>query len=158
MSGKYNPFFDNLYLENYKSLLNFAYRLTNEKNFSEEIVQDAFVEAYKKIEFLYHHENPVGWLYLAVRNISKAYLRELVALKRRIPFDDIQLAATDRQSDEMLLLNDLTQNEADLIRKFYIYKFSLKELSQEYGISLSACKMRLKRAREKLMKAYKIKK
>ncbi|MPM14483.1 hypothetical protein SDC9_60846 [bioreactor metagenome] len=157
MSGKFDLFFDNLYLENYKSLLNFAYRLTNEKNFSEEIVQDAFVEAYKKIELLYHHENPVGWLYLTVRNISKAYLRELAALKRRISFDDVQLAVTDRQSDELLQLNDLTQNEADLIRKFYIYRFSLKELSQEYGISLSACKMRLKRAREKLMKAYEIK-
>lgn len=155
MDGKYDVYFDKLYSENYKELLKYAYRLTYEKNFVEEIVQDAFVEAYKKIELLQQHENPVGWLYITVKNISKAYLRENIYIKNALPLEDCDIAMTDKESEEMVLLNYLTKDEIDIIIKFYKDKKSLAEISSEYKISLSACKMRLKRAREKFKSNYK---
>ena len=154
MDKKYDSFFDRLYIDHYKNLLKYAYRLTYERNFSEEIVQDAFAEACKKIDLLYKHENPVGWLYIAVKNISKSYLREISRMKNRLPLEDYDVPVTDEEDEAMMLLSDLTKAETDIILRFYKYKQTLSEISNEYDIQFSACKMRLKRARDKLKKEY----
>lgn len=154
MKKKYEIFFDKLYIDNYSNLLKYAYRLTNMKNIAEEILQDAYSEAYRKIEVLYKHENPVGWLYIAVKNISKAYLREIIDMNKRLSLDTYELATTDEVSHEIFLQNYLSKEEADILLKFYVNRLTLLELSEEYAISLSACKMRLKRTREKFFKKY----
>ena len=147
-------FFDKLYLDNYKNLFKYAYRLTYEKNIAEEIVQDAFTEAYRKIELLNKHENPVGWLYVTVKNIARAYIREYLDLKKLLPLEDYDIASVDEEREEMHLLNYLNNEETKIIINFYIEKKSLAEISKDYDITLSACKMRLKRARDKFKENY----
>lgn len=154
MNKNHDDFFEKLYLDNYKQLLKYAYRLTYMSNLAEEIVQDSFVEAYKKIELLYRHENPVGWLYIAVSNISKSYIREIVEMKKRLPIEVYELATTDEENIETFLLNYLSPKEAKIIIDFYVFKLSIHEMSEKYGISLSACKMRLKRARDHFFDKY----
>lgn len=154
MNRQQDAFFDQLYLEHYKDLFRYAYRLTYEQNIAEEIIQDVFLEAYKKIDLLYKHENPVGWLYVAVRNISKAYMRESLRMKKLLPLENNAVAITDVECKELLSQNFLTLEESEIMEKFYIEKNSLAEISVAYGISLSACKMRLKRARDKFKVCY----
>ena len=154
MDNILDAFFDKLYLDNYKSLFKYAYRLTYEKNLAEEIVQDAFTEAYRKIELLSRHENPVGWLYVTVKNIARVYIREYLSFKKLIPLDDKDIAAADEEREEMLLLNYLIKEETKIIIDFYIENKSLAEIANEYDITLSACKMRLKRARDKFKENY----
>ncbi|MGI5971724.1 MAG: RNA polymerase sigma factor [Oscillospiraceae bacterium] len=154
MNGKSDALFCTLYSENYKDLLKYAYRLTYEKNSAEEIVQDAFTEAYRKIDLLRQHDNPVGWLYIAVKNISKTYIKENRIIKKMLPFEDYQASASDEGSEEQFLQNYLSEEESKLLLQFYKYGKTLKEISDGYSISLSACKMRLKRAREKLKNKY----
>ncbi len=154
MDQQREVFFDQLYLEHYKDLFRYAYRLTYEKNMAEEIMQDVFIEAYKKITLLYKHENPVGWLYVTVRNITKAYMRESLKMKKMLSLENNVVATTDVESKELLLQNFLTLEESEIMEKFYIEKNSLTEISAEVGISLSACKMRLKRARDKFKDCY----
>ena len=154
LDRKLEEIFEKLYFDNYKNLLKNAYRLTYEKNAAEEIVQDAFIEAYKKIERLQNHENLVGWLYITVKNISKAYLRKNKEIKKLFPLEDYNIAVTDNESEEAVLSNYLTKKDTDIMLKFYKDKKSLMEISNEYGISLSACKMRLKRARDKFKYKY----
>lgn len=154
MDKTLDTFFDKLYLENYSELFKYAYRMTYESNLAEEIVQDAFTEAYKKIELLNKHENPIGWLYVTVKNITKAHLREFIKIKKLISLEDNEIATYDEDRAELLLLNYLTVEETKIIMKFYIEKKSLDEISKEYGISISACKMRLKRARDKFKEIY----
>lgn len=149
-----DAFFDKLYLDNYKNLFKYAYRLTYEKNLAEEIVHDTFTEAYMKIESLSNHENPVGWLYVTVKNITKAYMREYLNIKKLLSLEDNEIATTDEESETMFLLNYLPLEEARIMLKFYKEKMSLAELAENYGISLSACKMRLKRARDKFKDNY----
>ena len=38
------------------------------------------------------------------------------------------------------------------LKRFYVDGIRLRELAAEYGISVAACKMRLKRARERIRK------
>ena len=154
MDKAHDTFFDKLYLENFKQLFKYAYRMTCEKNLAEEIVQEAFMEAYRKIDRLSKHENPIGWLYVTVRNITKSYLREYLSIKKLLSLDDNEIAAADEENEELLLLNYVNEEEAKIIMKYYVEKKSLDEISKEYGISLSACKMRLKRARDKFKELY----
>lgn len=146
--------FDKLYTENFKDLFKYAYRLTYEKNMAEEIVQDAFAEAYRKIELLSKHENPVGWLYVTTKNIARVYIREYQKLKKLLPLEDNEIAVADEEREELLLRNYLNREETNIIIKFYLEKKPLIEISREYDITLSACKMRLKRARDKFWENY----
>lgn len=154
MDKVFDAFFDELYSEYYKDLFKYAYRLTYEKNMAEEIVQDTFIEAYKKIELLAQHENPAGWLYVTTRNIIKAYMREYLSIKTLLPLEDHEIGVADEEREEIFLSNYLNEQDAKIIFKFYVEKRSLTEISEEYAISLSACKMRIKRAREKFKEIY----
>ena len=154
MSKSLEAFFDKLYLENYDGLFKYAYRLTYEKNMAEEIVQDTFLVAYKKIEVLHKHENPIGWLYVTVKNITKTHMREYLKIKKCFSLEEHEIAVRDEESEELLLLNYLNEDETNIMIKFYIEKKSLDEISKEYGISLPASKMRLKRARDKFKYRY----
>jgi DNA-directed RNA polymerase specialized sigma24 family protein len=49
MHNQDKNYFDTLYLENYRKLLIFVYGLLQDRYFAEEIVQDTFVVAYKKL-------------------------------------------------------------------------------------------------------------
>jgi len=154
MDRKLDEFFEKLYSLYFKDLYKYVYRLTYEKNMAEEIVQDAFVAAYRKIEMLSRHENPAGWLYLTARNITKAYMREYMRIKALLPLENQDAGAIDEENEDMFLSNYLNREEAKIMIKFYVEKKSLAEIAEEYGISLSACKMRLKRARDKLRANY----
>ena len=150
MGAVSNSFFEKLYKDNYVSLLKYAYRLTYEKNFAEEIVQDTFTEAYKKIDTLQQHENPVGWLYITLKNVTKAYLREVKVINRCIPLQESDYVVEDVVDEGSNLLDCLTSDEKDLLISFYINGYSISEIASEKKITISACKMRIKRARDKL--------
>lgn len=154
MNRGLDAFFEKLYSVYFKDLFKYAYRLTYETNMAEEIVQDVFVEAYKKIALLAQHENPVGWLYVTTRNITKAYMREYLSIKVLLPLENHDAGVVDEENEELFLSNYLNDEEAKIIYKFYVEKRSLNEISEEYSISLSACKMRLKRARDKFKGIY----
>lgn len=154
--GKSSEFFDRLYLDWYGNLIKYAYRLTLEKSYAEEIVQETFTEAYKKVEILQRHENPVGWLYVTTRNLAWAYLRKAKKINAVMHLDEnFERSAIYKEIIKDSIFDDLTKEEADIITKFYKYRKSISEIAKEYGISLSACKMRLKRTRDKLKNKYK---
>jgi len=150
----FDAFFDKVFSLYYNDLFKYSYRLTYEKNMAEEIVQDTFIEAYKKIELLAQHENPAGWLYVTARNITKAYMREYLRIKTLLPLEDHKIGVADEEREEMFLSNYLNEEEAKIIFKFYVEKRSMTEISEEYAISLPACKMRIKRARDKFKENY----
>jgi len=151
---EYDALFEQLYLAYFQELIKYVYHLTYEKHMAEEIVQDTFIQAYKKIDLLAKHENPAGWLYVAARNITKAYTRDYLKIKALLPLEnrDINIAIED--SEDIFLSNYLNKEEAKIIIKFYVEKKSIAEIAKELRISLSACKMRIKRARDKLKSNY----
>lgn len=156
MMSKNSDFFNELYLKWYGSLIKYAYRLTSDKSLAEEIVQDAFIEAYKKIELLQQHDNPVGWLHVATRNISKAKLREKQRRQFMVQIGEDFINPRVRKDKMSYFFTDaLTTTEADLVIRFYKHRQPIADIAKVYGISRSACKMRLKRTREKVKREYK---
>jgi RNA polymerase sigma-70 factor (ECF subfamily) len=154
--NKNNDFFNKLYLDLYGSLIKYAYRLTFDKSLAEDIVQETLIEAYKRIELLQQHENPVGWLHVSTRNIAKAKLRNKRKIQSEIHIAKNLIKPGGGGDKISYYISDyLTKAEADIIIRFYEHNQPISEIAKAYGISLSACKMRLKRTREKIKKEYK---
>lgn len=150
-----DEFFEKLYLDWYKALLRYIYRLTLDKQAAEEILQETFLTAYKKIEFLRRHENPSGWLYVTAKNITRNYLRKMRNPDAVLYLENYKQPSVNEESIKDILPDFFTKEEADIITRYYRDRQSVSEIAQDYGISLSACKMRLKRTRDKLKKFIK---
>jgi len=114
-----NDYFDRLYTEWWLGLIKYAYRLTFDKNLAEEIVQETFIEAYKKSEMLQRHENPVGWLYVTTRNIAKASLRKIEKRKSEIHLKGNVRDPVTYEDNTCYYISDcLTKEETDLTSGF----------------------------------------
>jgi len=151
-----NDFFDKLYTDWYERLLKYVYRLTLEKNSAEDIVQDTFIEAYKKSDLLQHHESPEGWLYVTARNKARNYLRKERKSNTAVYQDNnCSYQGANEDDFEILVADKLSKEDTDIVKRFYKYRQTITEIARAYNISASACKMRLKRARDKLKAFYK---
>lgn len=55
-----DKFFNDLMEETYERVYTFVSRGCNNKEFTEDVVQETFLEAYRKIEVLLEHPNKMG--------------------------------------------------------------------------------------------------
>lgn len=157
---KQGQFFDELYQEMYYKLKREAYYLVRDEQMVQDILQETFLEAYRKIDVLYKHENPQGWLVNAVRYKSLPYRQKLSERLRQEFGEELDLSNLSELSgvDEYPFLiiefmeTALKKDESELVRKRVLEEQPYKELAKEYGISEGACKMRVKRSLEKLRK------
>lgn len=138
----------------YTGMVSFSYYLLKNKSLAEVAVQDSFVFALEHTEKLTSSQNPEGWLYCVLKNTVRHMLRDQVALKNHlVSFEDITEPCTeDRYSDWKTIFDKCSNSDKQLLIRFYIEGYSLRELSNEYNISIGACKMRLKRARNQIKK------
>lgn len=139
------------YREEYKDMLLFAGRMLNSVELAEVAVQETFVIALEKLSSLKASTKPLGWLYNTLKNVIRHMRRDQQAqLLRVISIDDIlELPASDKESDLLLLTSAEKDPALRLLIEFYVEGRSIKSLAEENSISVGACKMRLKRARER---------
>ena len=149
-----DEFFEKLYLDWYRALLRYVYRLTLDRQQTEEILQETFLEAYKKIELLRRHKNPSGWMYVTAKNRARNYLRKMRKPDTVLYLKNYELPSVNEDDLKYIIPDSFTKEEADIITRYYQDRQSIPEIAKAYGISLSACKMRLKRTRDKLKKDY----
>lgn len=137
------------FYQEYKSMYYFALSVLRDESKAEVAVQDTFITASEKISDLVSSPNPVGWLY----NVLKYKMLELRRSEqkensRAVPLDDVQELSVNMDPPSAL---DVEKSEdLKLIRKFYVDGYSLKDLSKEMKVSMSAVKMRIKRAKNRL--------
>lgn len=146
ISGLYDEFFDNLRLYAEASLHN--------TSLAEEAVQETFCIACIKIDDLLASSNPRGWLILVLRNVilhiqrnKKEFLRSMSAISFREDAGGYEQAAFYDSQPEFWYKNLTQDKDYELLRKFVIEGYSLKELADEYGLAMSACKQRIRRVK-----------
>lgn len=130
----------------------FASRVLNNESMAEVAVQETFLTALRRMDKLKSSPNPVGWLYVTLKNIIRHMKRDRQKqLWRVISIDDMPdiPAADNKDLDLWMLLESCSSDDARLLIEFYVEQRSLKELAEEYGITVGACKMRIKRAKER---------
>ncbi|MEW6600566.1 MAG: sigma-70 family RNA polymerase sigma factor [Nitrospirota bacterium] len=82
--------FEQIVIRHQKKMFNIAYRMTGDYNDAAEVVQDAFVSAYKNIKSFRGGARFSTWLYTIVINLSRNRLKQNKArdIKEPISIDD----------------------------------------------------------------------
>lgn len=141
----------------YADMLSLAsYLLNNNKALAEVAVQDTFVFALEHMDKLTASPNPVGWLYNVLKNIVRHIYRDQQRLLKRVVSigEAPELRTSDYGRDLRLSMSSFNDSDTILLIQFYIQGYSVKELARKYDISVGACKMRIKRAKENMKEKY----
>lgn len=159
LNAEEQEFFHGLYQNHYKALFNYAYQLGIGREAAEDYVHDAFAAALRHIEDIKKSSNPRRYLKQALKNVIGYQLRSMryaLQLQKKLQeYADLSQdeSFSDELRPEMLYRGTISNTELELLIRFYLDGWSQKELAEKLGISESACKMRIKRAKEHLRSA-----
>ena len=155
-----------------KRILGTIYRLIGHGDDIEDVGQDVFVRLYFSLDQLRTAEVFEPWLYRLTVNAAYDYLRK----KRRNPsvrmadLSEEQITAADatasgkqlsedRQKSDIIeltgiLLDQVSEEDRILLTLKEVEGLSLKELEKIYQVNENALKVRLFRARKRVLRAY----
>lgn len=145
------------------------WKKTGDFHVAEEITQDTFLRAYRKLGSLKNTNLFAGWLYVIANRLTNTWFQ-----KQRPKMQSLD-AMTQTQIEELYyskyveehrdeialekrvdlvkrLLNKLPESERSVITLHYLAGSSVKEISEFLGVSLNTVKSRLHRARKRLQK------
>jgi RNA polymerase sigma factor (sigma-70 family) len=163
LSGKLSAF--TYIIDHHKDkAFNLAFRICGNREEAEEITQDSFLKAYRSLNGFKMKSSFATWLYRIVYNTSISYIR--VRKKGVLLLEDFPADATDFVRDNSteeeadkeyrnalvaFALQKINEEERGLITLFYYEDMSSDEISEVTGISKSNIKVRLFRARQKML-------
>jgi RNA polymerase sigma-70 factor (ECF subfamily) len=147
-------------VERYRNLhFRFAVRMLGDHTDAEDALQSAFVRAYRNLRKCREPERFGAWLYRIVINECRTFEARRTRRQRRfVPYHGIEpgdLAApndmdagTAEEIQRALSLLPVDQREAFVLK--HVEDLSYEEMSDFTGVGVSALKMRVKRACERL--------
>lgn len=163
--------FSELVYKYQKSVHALAWRKIGDFQIAEEIAQDTFLQAYKKLATLKNPTQFAGWLYVIAANLCTDWKRK----KRKKPImrslETDTSGTLDRTSYEMYLeeqrekkaaehrqelvknlLDKLPESERTVVTLHYLGEMTSEAISEFLGVSVNTIKSRLRRARKRLQK------
>ena len=158
--------FEQLVRETYAATYTLAYRLTGDEEDARDVVQESYLRAYRGLKRFRGDAQFTTWLYRITANCASTYLGKRSRRRTEPLNDELQVADTDPErdpsarADATLLRDRLEDALGDLPPKLRsvvllrdVYDMPHEAIAAELGISESAAKVRLHRARRKLREA-----
>ena len=155
--------FADLMREHYSFVYAIVIRMVKNSHDAEEVVQDAFLNAYRGLTQLEDATKFKSWLGEIAQNCGRNWLR-----KQRgdtVSLDEVseQMLQTEDSSDERLIqqeqrelirrtMETLPQKDREIAQAFYLDGASYDELTSAHGLSYNAIAFRLSRAKRQLTK------
>ena len=144
-----------------------AWRRINDFQFAEEITQDTFLQAYKRLSTLKNPSQFSGWLYVITNRLCNKWLLknkstvksledvsmeeiENIFYERYISEQNEEEARTHRHKLVRKLLDKLPESERTVMTLYYLGEMTTKEISKFLGVSVHTITSRLQRARKRL--------
>ncbi|MCR4963706.1 MAG: RNA polymerase sigma factor [Firmicutes bacterium] len=148
MQKRLDQFLHQLYLKHAATLWKRARRILGDAQKAEDMVHEVFFLAAKKANQLIVHPNPAAWLHKTMNHLLYHALRKS-AMEEILFGDDTKLffPATPMESISFSLPEHLSDTDKEILQLRYEQNMSYSEISDHFGISLSAVKMRLQRAK-----------
>ena len=157
---------DAIYIKYYKNVYNFLYKLTNDVELSEELTQETFYTAIKKINTLKNKESIRTWLYQIAKNKWKDYLKKNKKNIVNLDENNIENLAANYNIEEDMITKD---NIIELFKKIHmldidtreiiylkiIRNFTFKEISQILGKNEEWARTKFYRGKLKLKEILK---
>ena len=168
LSGDDSAFSD-LVQKYQKSVHALAWRQIGDFQVAEEITQDTFLQAYKKLATLKNPNQFAGWLYVIARNLctdwhrrkkptmqsleaTKTKTLEKTAYERFVAEEREKAAAEHRRELVKNLLEKLPESERTVVTLHYLGEMTSEAISKFMGVSVNTIRSRLRRARKRLQK------
>jgi RNA polymerase sigma factor (sigma-70 family) len=157
-------YFGILYKRYYPRVIDKCYSFVKKKNIAEELAEDILCITYEKLASFKKMSSFSSWLYSITYNYCIDYLRKKNKLhyprwsrEHEIPEipdetdEDIENISYDKL---MLILDQIHPEEKALLLMKYMDNIPLKQICTALSISEDAAKMRLKRARTRVLYLY----
>jgi RNA polymerase sigma factor (sigma-70 family) len=143
---------------------NLAFRICGNREEAEEVSQDSFLKAYRSLASFKMQSSFATWFYRIVYNTAISNVR--IKRKGILSLEDFPADATDfiggniseedadaeyRNSLINFALQKISEEERGLVSLFYYEEMSTEEISDVTGISKSNIKVKLFRARQKML-------
>lgn len=156
--------FDELVRQTYEETYTLAYRLTGNEEDARDVVQETYLRAWKGLRHFRGDARLSTWLYRITANASYTLMKKRKKHRHEPLVDELAdvvdpgfSADPEAVTDASLLRDQLAAAMDDLPSKLRavvvlrdVYGLSHEEISDELGISVSAAKVRLHRARRRL--------
>ena len=150
-----------------KSVHALVWRKIGDFHIAEEITQDTFLQAYKKLATLRNPNQFAGWLYVIATNLCKRSIQKKKLPMQSLestPMAEIENASYNRYVSEQRkteitehhheivkkLLQRLPESERTVITLHYLGEMTAKEIGRLLGVSVNTINSRLRRARARL--------
>lgn len=152
-------------VDNYKDLVfSLALKIMKNREEAEEVSQDTFIKAYRSLHNFKGESKFSTWLYKItynncmdrVKKISRSYNTHTIdeVVENRIESTQNVLDSIERDERAQLMkecLNELPEDERTILWMFYYQELSLKEIIDVTSYSQANLKVKLHRARKKLL-------
>ena len=150
-----------------KSVHALAWRKIGDFHIAEEITQDTFLQAYKKLSTLRNPNQCAGWLYVIANNLCKRWIQKKKLSTQSLegtPMVEIENSSYKRYVSEQRetdttehrheivkkLLQRLPESERTVITLHYLGEMTAKEIGRFLGVSVNTINSRLRRAKKRL--------
>ena len=138
----------------YPFVSKFLFKITCNKETTEDIVQETFCTAWEKLYEIKTHPSPQNWLYKTARNkIMTTMKKKMNICETPIPeceLDTYEAVAYEEQFTFDDLKNVLTSNEIKMLRQHFIEGYSIKEISIANSMKIGTGTMKFSRMYKKI--------
>ena len=156
-----------------KSIHTLVWRKIGDYHYAEEIMQDAFLQAYKKLPTLKNLNQFAGWLHVMANRLCIDWMRKQKRIRKQQPtmqslegtrLEEIEESSyTHHMSEQWVtqrteychelvqkLLEKLPENERTVVTLYYLDEMPTKEIGKFLGVPVNTIASRLHRARKRL--------
>ena len=156
-----------------KSVHALVWQKIGDYHYAEDIMQDAFLQAYKKLSTLKDPNHFAGWLYVIANRLCIDWMRKQKWMREQkfvmqsledTPVEEIEKSSytyhvseqSETESTEHChalvkkLLEKLPESERTVVMLYYLDEMTTKEIGKFLGVSVNTIASRLHRARKRL--------
>ena len=155
--------FNELVRATYRDIYALAYRLTGNRDDAGDVVQDAYVRAYRAIRRFRGDSSFSTWMYRITSNCASTHLSRRTRQRTEELSDDVPIVDLRPEQDPSLraeaavlrhhidrAIRALPERLRQVVVLRDLHDLSHSEIAAELGITPSAAKVRLHRARQRL--------
>ncbi|MHB8189046.1 MAG: RNA polymerase sigma factor [Ferrimicrobium sp.] len=158
--GQPRPSFDEILRRTYSASSRLALKIIGDAEGVADVLQEAYLSVFRGLERFRGDARYETWVYRIVANASMGHLRAHNRLRRRecsfedVPQEPAVAPAVDASVDAIdlvALLAELPEQMREILLLRYGCGYSIRQIAGEISISESAVKVRLFRARHRVM-------
>ena len=159
--------FNTLIEKHQKGIHALVWRKVGDFHYAEEITQDTFLRAYKKLSTLKNPHQFAGWLYVIANRLCLNWIRkqkpamqslDAMSVKEieKLSYEKYISEQRETQTHEhryaiiKKLLAQLPESERTVVTLYYLGEMTTKEISKFLGVSINTITSRLQRGRRRL--------